>query len=179
MDIQNTCCFTGHRQIPFELISDINDNLDIEINWLVSHGIRTFYTGGALGFDLLAGRAVLRAKASGSDIRLIIAVPCPDQERYYPNWDRVEYRRQLLQADEVVRVSGYYYKGCMLARDRYMVDRSAYCVSWQTTDRGGTAYTVAYALKKGRRVINLADRQPDDNDLGRDFEGKIEKIHFE
>ena len=30
-----------------------------------------------------------------------------------------------------------------------------------------------------RQVINLADRPPDDNDLGRDFEGKIEKIHFE
>lgn len=179
MDIQNACCFTGHRQIPPELIGSINYNLDLEINWLISHGIRTFYSGGALGFDLMAGRAVLRAKASGSGVRLIIAVPCPDQERNYPNWDRTEYRRQLLQADEVVRVSDHYFKGCMLVRDRYMVDRSAFCVSWQTADRGGTAYTVSYALKKGLRVINLADRPPDDNDLGRDFEVKIERTYIE
>ena len=179
MDNKNSCCFTGHRLIPPELVGNIIRTLDLEIRWLFSHGVDTFYTGGALGFDLLAARSVISARNEGLPIKLIIAVPCPDQDRGYPRWDRSEYRLQLAQADQVIRVSEFYFKGCMLVRDRYMVDRSAYCVCWLTEKSGGTAYTVSYAKKRGCQVINLADLPPDDDDLGRDFEGKSEQINLE
>lgn len=165
----NTCCFTGHRTIPPECVPELEKKLLMEVIWLSSHGIDTFYAGGAQGFDLLAGRAVLTARDQGRKVRLIVAVPWREQDSSFSERYKAEYSRQLREADEVVCLSQYYFKGCTLARDRYMVDRSSICVCWLTKHSGGTAYTVTYAKSKGLRIINLADTPPDDNDLGRDY----------
>lgn len=163
------CCFSGHRVIPPEKLDYIRYRLNTEIVWLAAHGFETFYTGGALGFDLLAGRAVLNLRDQGTHLKLIMAVPCPGQDSGYPSWDRVEYRRQLSQADETILLSEHYYPGCMLARDRFMIDNSSFCICWKTQEMGGTAYTVRYAEKSGLSVINIADPKPLDGDLGVDF----------
>ena len=168
MDNKN-CCFSGHRVIPPEKLDYIKRRLNIEIVWLAAHGYETFYSGGALGFDLLAGRAVLNLRDQGTRLKLIMAIPCPGQDKNYPSWDRAEYRRQLAQADETILLSEHYYNGCMLARDRFMVDNCSYCICWKTQDKGGTAYTVNYANKSGLSVTNLAEPKPNDGDLGVDF----------
>jgi len=41
-------------------------------------------------------------------------------------------------------------------RNRYMVDRSAVCLAYLKTSRGGTYNTVTYAEKNGVPVIYLA-----------------------
>lgn len=70
--------------------------------------------------------------------------------------DRKEFESILSAADGIVYTAEVYDRGCMLRRDRYMVDKSSICVSYMTKNTGGTAYTVGYALKKGLEVINLA-----------------------
>ena len=48
-----------------------------------------------------------------------------------------------------------YRTGCFLARDRYMVDCADVLLAYCTKTRGGAAYTVGYAERKGVPVIRL------------------------
>ena len=46
----------------------------------------------------------------------------------------------------------------MQKRNRHLVDNSSLCISYLTSDSGGTAYTVDYAKANGLKVINLAEQ---------------------
>lgn len=60
------------------------------------------------------------------------------------------------QVDKVVYVSWKYREGCMLKRNRYLVDHAACLLAVYNGERqGGTAMTVRYARKVGREVIIL------------------------
>ena len=150
------CCFTGHRIIPCGERSALGALLDSHISRISGSGAKTFICGGALGFDTMAARAVLRARESNGDIRLCLALPYRGMERHLSAADRKEFESILSAADGIVYTAEIYDRGCMLRRDRYMVDKSSICVSYMTKNTGGTAYTVGYALKKGLEVINLA-----------------------
>ena len=180
------CCFTGHRNLSKKMLGVIESRIKDEIVWLVSHGVDRFITGGARGFDLIAGRCVLELRASNPRIKLIIVTPCLDQDFGYNPADKLEYHRLLRAADKVIRNEQRYFTGCMQARDRYMVDRSSICVSWLERKSGGTYYTVQYALQASRVVVNLANlndvmadiapseeyalREEEKNDLDKYFE---------
>lgn len=167
-DVERSCCFTGHRVLEYEKIASIRKALELEIRWLVSHGITQFYAGGALGFDMLAEQAVVDVRRGNPSVKLHLAIPCRDQSGAFTRREKAEYRRLLELADDSVCLAEHFYNGCMHQRNRYMVDRSAVCVCWLDRENGGTAYTVEYARKKGLRVINLAVQPPDDNEF--DFE---------
>ena len=144
--MENACCFTGHRHIPEDERPHLYAALRQIIRELVTtDGITTFYSGGAQGFDTLAAMTVLEARESFPEIRLVVVLPYANQ---VDRWSA---------ADEVICLADRYYTGCMFVRNRYLVDHSSLCVSYQTKQTGGTAYTVKYALKKGVKVINLAD----------------------
>jgi len=70
--------------------------------------------------------------------------------------DIEKYNILLEKADEKVILNDEYKRGCYYQRDRYLVDNSSLCISYQTRKKGGTAYTVDYANKQGLQVINLA-----------------------
>ena len=63
--------------------------------------------------------------------------------------------KQKAAADKVIYVSETYYNGCMLVRNRRLVDNSSVCVAYLTHAGGGTAYTVRYAEKSGVPVISI------------------------
>ena len=151
-----TCCFTGHRQLPKEDLLHFADKLlDLVIS-LADEGIIHFKNGGATGFDQLAALAVLLAREVNPSIRLEMALPHKGQA---DKWDEVNkkiYDHILSQADEVVYVSEKYYRGCIHNRNRNLIDNSDVCVCYLTKDNGGTAYTVNYAKQKGLRIINMA-----------------------
>ena len=53
-------------------------------------------------------------------------------------------------------VQHHYTKGCMLRRNRYMVDRSSLLIAvYDGTPKGGTMNTLAYALRQGVETIIL------------------------
>ena len=70
--------------------------------------------------------------------------------------EKNEYESIKGAASDVVCLAGHYFNGCMQKRNRYMVDRSAVCICYQTKDDGGTAYTVEYATVRNLKVYNLA-----------------------
>lgn len=155
---KRTCCFTGHRNIPPGEREELAQRLEKTILRLYQNGIRYFGAGGALGFDTLAARAVLRLREECPGIRLILVLPCPSQTKGWKPQDAAEYERIKSHADEVIYTSQEYTRGCMHKRNRYLVDHSGICVCFLTKDSGGTAYTVRYARTHGLEIINLAHR---------------------
>ena len=49
----------------------------------------------------------------------------------------------------------------MRRRNRYLVDQTGRCIAYLRRMRGGTLYTVNYALDSGIPVDNLAERLMD------------------
>lgn len=145
------CLFTGHRILPQDpqAFTELAEQVIIELKDAYAKGYRTFYSGGATGFDLLCALTVLNMKHDFlPEARLIFALPCYN---HYKNWSKDDKRllaNLLEKADEVVYVSENYRPGCMHKRNRYMVDRASLCIAYCTKKTGGTAYTVGYAQKQ-------------------------------
>lgn len=152
-----TCCFTGHRKVPDEQLACIQIRLEETIRTLIQKDVIYYGAGGALGFDTLAARAVLKAKEEFPKIKLILVLPCVSQADRWNSSDREVYEEVKQLADKVVYTSQDYTRGCMHKRNRHLVDNSGTCICYLTETTGGTAYTVGYAKSTGVRVINLAD----------------------
>lgn len=147
-----SCAFTGHR----ELEEDFNENnLTKRVEELIQQGVKIFYNGGALGFDLTSAEIVLKLKKK-YDVKLVICVPFYGQERRYSLQDKERYKKILKTADEVVILSDEYYKGCLLRRNDYMIERADCLIAYLKKDFGGTAYTVKkFRAKKGEDIIYI------------------------
>lgn len=148
----HTCCFTGHRRLPNDQLKSIIKHLEEAVDALIARGVTDFISGGALGFDQLAAMLILKKREQGHRVRLILALPCKDQDRYWAEEQKEVYRHLQNEADEIIYVSESYFEGCMQKRNRYMVDRSACCVC-ALLHPGGTAQTVAYARQKGLEIL--------------------------
>lgn len=155
MTKDKTCCFTGHRVIPYSEAEKIERRTSEYIKRLLDKGVNEFIAGGAAGFDMLAERLVLEEKKKDPSIKLKIAVPCPGQDKWYGTSEKTMYQKILSEADEVIYVSDMYYSGCMQKRNRYMADRSAYLIAYCTKDSGGSYYTKRYALRNGLFVLDV------------------------
>ena len=154
MDKKSTCFFTGHREIPAGEVERIKRVLEEIIITLQGFGTTDFVCGGAIGFDTLAAQTVEKMRKV-LKIRLHIIVPCRDQHKYFSPNQKAEYERLLESADSVEVLCEHYTRGCMHARNRKMADMSDTCIAYCTSDKGGTAYTVNYATKKGIKVIYI------------------------
>lgn len=151
----HTCCFTGHRKLPNNRLASIIKHLEDAVSTLIGQGVTDFISGGALGFDQLAAMLVVAKRERGHNVRLILALPCKNQDDFWAEEQKELYRYLLDKADEIIYVSEKYSDGCMKKRNYYMVDRSAYCICAWLHPLGGTAQTVAYARQKRIKVINI------------------------
>ena len=98
------------------------------------------------GYDETDGRCIA--------LRLHCVLPCQGQADGWPASARERYRSIPEQADEVVYVSQGYREGCMLERDRYLVEHAACLLAvYNGEHRGGTAMTVWYARKLGWKIV--------------------------
>ena len=154
-----TCCFTGHRQIPSGEREKIIERLNKTITKLYRRGVRYYGTGGALGFDTLAAQTVIRLRESCPGMKLILVLPCLTQTRGWRSEDVTEYEHIKAQANKVVYTAQQYTRGCMHKRNRHLVNYSGVCVCYLTKGSGGTAYTVRYAKTEGLEIINIAQNE--------------------
>ena len=150
------CCFTGHRKIKESSIKFILTKLKRELEDLIASGVDTFISGGACGFDTICASMVLTLREQGHGIKLIMALPCEDQDRYWKGKEKALYRDILSEADDIIYVSQKYHAGCMHERNRFMVNNSNHCICYLEKVDSGTAYTVKYAMNKNITVNNLA-----------------------
>lgn len=156
--MEKTCCFTGHRSISSNQKSKIAERLEAELIRQIEQGYMYFGAGGALGFDTVASLTVLRLKVLYSHIKLILVLPCLAQSKGWAKEDQIVYEKIKNNADKIVYVSEIYTSGCMLKRNRHLVDHSSLCICYLNKSSGGTAYTVEYAKKQGKAIINIAER---------------------
>ncbi len=152
----STCCFSGHRNIPRGVEKLLYGRLLECVDALVKIGVCNFLSGGALGFDRMCEKAVLEIKKKAPHIRLTIVIPCGDQHKRWSEGDKAEYERMRTAADNVICLNERYVTGCMHNRNRFMVERSEYCVCYYTGQGGGTRHAVNLAREMDRDVINLA-----------------------
>lgn len=152
--------FTGYRpeKLPFfgeddPMCADLKQRLSERIGKLIADGAEEFYTGMALGVDTWAAEAVLEQKKLRPSIKLIAAVPCPEQSSRWSAEDKARYQAILAQCDKVMTISPHYTRDCMYKRNRALVDMCDVLVAVYDGKKGGTQYTVNYAQSKGRRVI--------------------------
>ena len=154
---EKTCCFTGHRDIKPADQRDLEQRLENTISALIQSGVCYFGAGGALGFDTMAAKAVLKLREVYPQVKLILVLPCLSQTRGWSEADIKVYEEIKAKADKITYTSQEYTRGCMHKRNRHLVDHSSVCVAYLTKETGGTAYTVDYAKKQGLRVINLGE----------------------
>ena len=146
------CAFSGHRNLKgYDFDPAL---LDRVIMNLIKTGTENFLCGMALGFDMAAAESVMQYKKEYG-VKLTAVLPCKNQSENYSESNKARYQRILSACDEVITLSEEYFKGCMHARDRYMVENSNAVVCFLRKSGGGTFYTVNYAKKLNIPLIEL------------------------
>ena len=140
-----SCAFTGHRVLGDDFSKK---EVEKQIKQLIKEGVFIFYNGGAKGFDLVTGEIIIRLKKKYTQIKLVLCIPCKEQEKYYSEEEKKIYKKLYKKADEILLLSENYTKYCMLKRDEYMADRADVLFAYKRKETGGTAYTVKYFVKK-------------------------------
>lgn len=164
MDREHSCCFTGHRPEKLPWGSQENDprclalkrRLEQAVEEAYQAGARHFLCGMARGCDLYFAEAVLALRQRRGDLTLEGVRPCESQAHRWPAEDRRRYEAILDQCDYETLVQHQYDRQCMMRRNRYMVDRSGRIIAvYDGVPKGGTARTLAYALRQGLEVCIL------------------------
>lgn len=149
------CSFTGHRSISSAHKRDIVPLLVRAIEYAYSEGCREFFSGGALGFDTLAAREVIRFKQTHPDVRLVMVLPCIDQDRAWSLREREMYSYVLKNADEAVYISDEYTDRCMRERNFRLASECDIMIAYLGRRMSGAGQTVAMAERMGKRIYNL------------------------
>ncbi len=166
MDNFKSCCFTGYRphKFGFEFSENSQEYVELEnklvdaVFSLPEQNCFTFYCGMAMGFDILAGEivALLKNTYKTAKIELVAVIPFEKQsEKFDAEWKK-RYDKLLKKSDRIVYISREYHRGCFATRNKYMVDNSDFVITWFDGQSGGTASTLNYAYKNGKRIINLS-----------------------
>lgn len=138
--------FTGHRWINHHH-KEINKLID----YALSRGVKHFYSGMALGTDLLAAECLIRRNLDWTAV-----IPCRDQDALWKLKERNRYTRILKAAPNQITLYERYSAGVMQARNLWMIKRSDFCLSIYTGKQsGGTATTVLTAAMRGIPVVNI------------------------
>ena len=69
---KQTCCFTGHRNIPPGEQTKILTRVRHRLIPLIQNGIIYYGVGGALGFDALAAEMLVELKKENSRLRIML-----------------------------------------------------------------------------------------------------------
>ncbi len=151
----SSCAFTGHRQIPPKHEGRLADVVSRGIAYAYSKGCRRFLTGGAIGFDTVAAREIIKFKISHGDVSLVLVLPCTNQSEMWSQSQKDMYDYTLSCADEVIYLSEEYTPGCMKERNRYLAENSDILLSYVCRANSGAAQTVRMARGKCKEIYNL------------------------
>ena len=123
---------------------------------MVENGVMDFYSGGADGVDCWASLIVLELRQKNPALKLHLILPHEGQADRWSEPAQERYHWILEQADSVEYVSQEYYEGCMLDRNHRLVEAAGLLLAvYNGERRGGTAATVRYAQKRGKKIIIL------------------------
>lgn len=168
VELEKSCCFTGHRPDKLPWGTDESDRrcvrlkeaLGQAVEQVYQAGARHFMCGMARGGDLYFAQAVLKLRDRHPEVSIEAVRPCESQADHWPRAEQEQYQRILDCCNYETLIQHHYDRYCMMRRNRYMVDRSAWIIAvYNGEPRGGTAHTLAYALRKKRKtdILDLED----------------------
>ena len=143
-----SCFFIGHREASEEIFSALTEAVEHHI---VHSGVTEFIVGNYGGFDRMAARAVISAKALHPEISLLLlrhyhpaerpmeTLPGFDGTFYPPGMESVPRRYAIVRAN------------------RYMIDHVDYLIAYAWHPASNAKELSAYALRKGVVVTNLGE----------------------
>ena len=147
MSRETTATFIGHK----ECYGINSEDVRAEIIKLIEAGVTEFMSGGMGSFDWMCARIIYDLKKAYPQINYYLVIPYLTftiaEEKYF---------------DSIVYPEGfekYHFKAAIPARNKYLVDNSAYALCYVTHGWGGAAQTYARAVKKGLTVINLGEKE--------------------
>lgn len=116
----------------------------------LSEWLPPFYLWNGTGGGPVFCRGCVALRACFPQVTLEGARPCESQADRWPREERLRYQAILDQCDYETLVQHHYDRGCMARRNRYMVDRACRIIAvYDGEPRGGTAQTLAYAMRQG------------------------------
>lgn len=127
----------------------LKDQLYDAVESAYKSGCRNFSCGMARGCDLFFAEAVIALRAVYPDISLDAWLPCPSQASCWQRADRSRYEAVLKQCSRVLVLEDSYSAGCMLRRNRAMLDQADRLISVYAGSGGGTGQAVSYAKQRG------------------------------
>ena len=83
------------------------------------------------------------------------AVPFAGQAEHWGAAQRQRYESLLARCDAVTVLQEYYSPGCMMKRNRYMVDHADLIIACYDGKSGGTLNTLRYAMERGIQIVHL------------------------
>ena len=158
-----TCAFTGHRpgKLPWGYdetdprCRELKQRLYDTAEAVASAGFRRFLCGMAEGCDLYFAESLLLLRQVHEDVSLGAAIPFRGQAERWSAEQRTRYHRILDACDSVFLQQEHYAPGCMMARNRYMVNHSSLLLACYNGEAGGTRNTILYAKEKGLEILTI------------------------
>ena len=163
MNRETTCSFIGHRPEKLPWRGDESDprclalkeRLAAAVEDAYDKGMRHFLCGMARGADFYFCDAVLELRERRSGVTLEAVIPCEEQAARWSERERERWFSLVERCDGETMLQHHYDKGCMLRRNRYLVDHSSMLIAVYDGMLGGTMYTLSYAMKLGLETVIL------------------------
>lgn len=139
-----SCFFIGHREASSEILPALAEAVEKHIT---EYGVTEFIVGNYGGFDRVAAKAVIAAKARHPGITLSMLIPYHPAERpselpqgfdntfYPPGMEKVPRKLAIVRAN------------------RYMVDHVDYLIAYAWHPASNARDLVEYAGKRARRNL--------------------------
>ena len=160
-------CFSGHRP---ERLPGKGDRNVLEMNLLITalrqrlivtinQGKTTFLHGCMAGRDIVCAEQIIILKKQHPRIQLISVAPYKAEffsreKCWTPDW--ISRAREVFNLHDVgVKVADQYRSGIYYERNRILIEHSTELICYWDGGKGGTAYTIQYAKKKGVVVVNM------------------------
>ena len=140
------CTFFGHRDSPKEL----KPILRMIITELIEYeGIKTFYVGNQGSFDFMAHDVLRELKLCYPEINFYIVMAYPPKQS-----TALSLKYEIIVPEGIESVPKRY---AILHRNKWMVENSGYVVTYVNRNSGGAAKFRDLAIKKNKKVIDLAN----------------------
>lgn len=150
------CTFAGHREV---FLSSVKQDIDDALSEIVQAADDyIFYSGGMGDFDIMCEAAVRRLKKKYPNLHIHLNLVLP----YMTN--QINRDKEYLESrfDDIIipmHLMGVHYKAAIKKRNRWMVDQADKVLAYVYRDFGGAFDTVKYALRTGKPVLNLAEKE--------------------
>lgn len=144
------CTFLGHRDTPKEAEPHLYTAL---ADLIRNKGVDLFYVGNNGSFDFMVQKILNKLKLDYPNIRyfVVLAYMPRKQTAFEHNFENSIYPDGMENTPP---------KYAIIKRNKWMIDKSDFVVTYVKRPVGGAAQFKSLAEKKNKTVINIADLLP-------------------